>query len=314
MNQSNQGRPHISIVSPVYGKSVDLQGLYDRLIKNLSPITDSFEIILVNDRSLDDSWTRMQSLSKQDPRVKGILLSKNFGQHHAILAGLKHVMGEWCVVMDCDLQDRPEEIPRLYAQAVDQDYDSLVARRIARRDSHFTRLTSWAFYIVFNYLTDQRYDNREANFGIYKFKVIDAIRCFKQKDHLFGLMVNIVGFKKGFLEVQHDKRTRGRSSYSFSKRLAMAVDLILSNSIKPLKLTMKLGFIISTLSLFYSVYLIWMYFTRDYNVSGWTSIIVSLFFLFGVLISVIGMVGLYVGKTYNQVMDHPLYIVDKTTF
>lgn len=314
MNQSNQGRPYISIVSPIYGKSLDLQELYNRLIKSLSSITDNFEIILVNDRSPDDSWTKMQSLSKKDPRVKGVLLSKNFGQHYAIMAGLKYVTGEWCIVMDCDLQDRPEEIPRLYALAVDEDYDSLVARRIDRQDNSFTRLTSWAFYIVFNYLIDQKYDNREANFGIYKFKVIDAIRCFKQRDHSFGLLVNMVGFKKGFLEVQHDRRTQGRSSYSFSRRLVMAIDFILSHSIKPLKLTVKLGFIISTLSLFCSVYLIWMYFTRDYNVSGWTSIIVSLFFLFGILISVIGMVGLYVGKTYNQVMDHPLYIIDKTTF
>ncbi|MBC87465.1 MAG: glycosyltransferase [Bdellovibrionaceae bacterium] len=314
MNSNSTEKPHISIVSPIYGDPVDIEELYRQLVQHLSPITSNFEIILVNDRSPDNSWSKIQKISQSDPRVRGVLLSRNFGQHYAISAGLEYVTGDWCVVMDCDLQDRPEEIPRLYELATDQDYDSLVARRIARQDSILTRWTSWFFYIVFNYLTDQKYDNREANFGIYKLKVIDAIRQYTQKDRSFGLMVSSVGFKKGFLEVKHGERSTGTSSYTFTKRLGLAIDLILSNSIKPLRLTVQLGFVISALSLTYSAYVIWMYFNHDQMVSGWTSTIVSMFFLFGILISIMGMVGLYVGKTYNQVMGRPLYIVDKTTF
>ena len=143
--------PHISVVTPVYKAEGYLEELYERLKSSLEKITGDFEIIMVEDCGPDRSWEIIEGLCKKDGRVKGLALSRNFGQHYAITAGLDHAGGDWVVVMDCDLQDRPEEIPRLYEKA-QEGFDIVHARRIRRKDSFFNRLSSSIFYKVFNYL------------------------------------------------------------------------------------------------------------------------------------------------------------------
>jgi glycosyltransferase involved in cell wall biosynthesis len=244
-------RPHISIVTPVYGRTLDLKGLYDRLVASLAKISPAFEIIMVNDHSPDDSWDVIKKLSASDPRVRGVNLSRNFGQHQAITAGLHYARGDWTVVMDCDLQDRPEEIPTFYAKAK-EGYDVVMGRRYNRQDNFLKKQASKLFYRIFNYLTDQKLDNRIANFGIYSAKVIDSVKKYKEKDRSFGLLVSLVGFKRTGIDIVHDNRTTGQSSYSFKKALELAIGHILSHTNKPLRLFVKVGFIISTLSFFLS--------------------------------------------------------------
>src|SRR5471032_943893 len=155
--------PEISVVIPVYKAEECLDELYRRLSLALSGISEDFEILLVEDCGGDRSWQMIVELSKRDPRVKGIQFSRNFGQHYGITAGLDHCDGEWVVVMDCDLQDRPEEIPRLYAKA-QEGYDIVLARRGARQDPLLKRITSWLFYKIFSYLADMEYDGRVGIF------------------------------------------------------------------------------------------------------------------------------------------------------
>ena len=143
---------HISIVIPVYKAENCLHLLYDRLKVSLETITPNFEIILVEDCGGDRSWEIICDLAKSDPRVKGIQFSRNFGQHYGITAGLDYCDGDWVVVMDCDLQDRPEEIPRLYQKA-QEGYDVVLARRGKRKDPLLRQLTSYLFYKVFNFQT-----------------------------------------------------------------------------------------------------------------------------------------------------------------
>lgn len=304
---------HISVVTPVYGCKDCLQSLYQRLTTTLSKITEDFEIIMVNDASPDDAWPVIKALAAQDERVRGVNLARNFGQHYAIAAGLDYVQGDWTVVMDCDLQDQPEEIPKLYDKA-QEGYEQVVAVREHRKDNFFIRLTSKLFYYVFNYLSDKTLDNRVANFGIYSRKVIDSVRRYKEKDRSFGLLVTLVGFKRSKVKVKHGLRSIGQSSYDFKKRLNLAIDHILSHSNKPLLLVVKIGFIFSFLAALYTIWLVTRYFIWSDIVEGWTSVMVSLFFLSGLIVSVIGMVGIYIGKIYNEVKERPLYIVDETTF
>jgi glycosyltransferase involved in cell wall biosynthesis len=163
-------KKHLSIVSPVYGAPSLIGELCLRLHSSLKKITEDYEIILVFDCSPDNGWEEICIECERDKRVKGIRLSRNFGQHYAITAGLEQATGEWVVVMDCDLQDRPEEINKLYKKA-QEGYDIVFAQRADRKDSFLKRLSSKAFYAVFSYMTDTHQDARIANFGIYHWKV-----------------------------------------------------------------------------------------------------------------------------------------------
>lgn len=304
---------YMSIVTPVYGNQLDLENLYRRLVATLTPITADFEIVMVNDQSPDNAWEVIQSLAKADPRVKGISLARNFGQHQAITAGIDAADGDWVVVMDCDLQDRPEEIPNLYAKAK-EGYDIVVGRRSERKDGFITRATTRLFYVLFNYLTDQKLDSRVANFGIYSEKATNAIRAYSEKDRSFGLLAVLVGFRRAEIDVVHGERKVGKSGYNLRRRLTLAIDHVLSHSNKPLKMLIQLGLLLSFCSFAYSALLIARYVTDRGVPSGWTSVIVSILFSLGILTAAIGIVGLYVGKIYDQVKNRPLYIVDQTTF
>lgn len=302
----------ISVVIPCYCCADCLHELYQRLVACLEQITSRFEIVLVNDASPERDWEVIKELADGDRRVKGINLSRNFGQHYAITAGLDYCDGDWVVVMDGDLQDQPEEIKKLYDKTA-AGYEIVVGKRENRKDPFIIKLTSQWFYAVFNYLTGQKLDNKISNFGIYSRKVIENVRQFRESDRSFGLLVTLVGFPRMEVSVNHSRRASGKSSYSFKSRLKLAMEHIISHSNKPLLLAIQTGFFISSVSLIYGCWLIIRYFFNADVASGWTSLMVSLFFLSGLIIMVIGIVGLYIGKIYNEVKNRPLYIVQETT-
>ena len=301
----------ISVVSPIYGCKACLPELYERLVASLSQISPSFEIILVNDACPENSWECIELLCERDSRVKGINLSRNFGQHYAISAGLDHARGEWVVVMDCDLQDQPEEILKFYAKA-QEGYDIVFGQRVNRRDSFFKKFGSAAFNRVLEYFTGSRHDNTIANFGIYAKKVIATINRYREQSRDFLLFARLVGFKKAVIEIEHAPRAHGESSYTFSKLIRLAIDSIVSHSNKPLRLCIKLGFFIAMASMGFALWLILRYFFYHTPTEGWTSLMVSMFFMFGLLFAVIGIVGLYIGKIFDEVKQRPLYIIGET--
>ena len=301
---------HISVVSPVYRAENIVSELVKQVMEAVSTITEHFEIILVNDASPDDSWKKITEECGKDKRVKGINLSRNFGQHYAITAGLNYAQGEWIVVMDCDLQDRPDEIPNLYRKA-QEGYESVFAQRKERNDSFVKRVFSKAFYKLFSYLTDTKQDPSVANFGIYHQKVIEAILSMKDQIRFFPTMIQWVGFRKCYLPVKHSERFEGKSSYNFKGLFRLALNSIIAFSDKPLRLTVKTGFLITTLSLLVmAVYLV-MYLTGHIEVLGFTSLILSFWFLSGIIIFILGFVGLYIGKTFEKVKDRPTFIIQE---
>jgi len=303
----------ISIVTPVYGCCKSLEELYKRLSKSLSEITENFEIIMINDASPDDSWSVIQKLAKKDKRVKGINFSRNFGQHYAITAGIDYAEGDWVVVMDCDLQDQPEEIVKLYNKA-QEGYDVVFGRRSVREDSFFKKLGSKVFYKIYDYFTESKVDNTIANFSIISSNVVQELRKLKEQNRAYHLFVNWVGFKRIDIDIEHSKREEGKSSYTLQKLVNLAIDSIVSQSNKPLKLSIKFGFILSFLSIFYSTWLVLRYFIYSVPVEGWTSVMVSIYFIAGLLFANMGFLGLYIGKIFDETKDRPLYIVQETTF
>jgi glycosyltransferase involved in cell wall biosynthesis len=300
-----------SVVTPVFGCSTSLYELYRRLCLTLEPITPSFEIIFVNDNSPDNSWNVIGEIINKDKRVKGINLSRNFGQHYAISAGLTYARGKWIIVMDCDLQDQPEEIAKLYSKAL-EGYDVVYGFRNDRKDSFFKVLLSKLFYRLFGYLTNTKQDSHIANFGIYGRKVIDAVMSMNDSLRYFPTMVRWVGFNQTAVNVEHAERMEGKSSYSFVKLLRLSLDVILAFSDKPLKLTVKIGLGISFFALLSIGIVLVMYFKGNIEVLGYTSLIISIWLFSGIIIFFIGIVGLYIGKTFENVKKRPTFIISDT--
>jgi len=305
--------PKISVISPVYCCSRCLEALHERVVASLSGITDNFEIILVCDASPDDSWQRIRELATADERVKGILLSRNFGQHYAIAAGLDHASGEWVVVMDCDLQDRPEEIPHLYAKA-QEGYEIVFGARAERQDGFLKRLGSLVFYGVLNYLSDGNHDARTANFGIFHRDIIDVLRRMREPNRAFPIQVKWTGFRQCSIDVQHDSRADGKSSYSLRKLIKLAVDITLSYSDKPLRLSAYLGFLFASGAVLYACILLVRYWLGEVFVLGYTSLILSIWLLGGIILFCLGVLGLYLGRVYESAKGRPIYIVSQRTW
>lgn len=309
----SENKPILSIVSPVYRAAEIVDQLVSEIQKTMAQLQVSYEIILVDDRSPDNSWDIMKKNAAKFPEVKCLRLSRNFGQHPAILAGLTYATGDWVVVMDCDLQDQPKEIIHLYNKAI-EGYDVVLARRENRLDSTLKKVYSKMFSKVFNYLAESNFNNEVANFGIYRSKVIKSVLDMGDYIKAFPLFVNFVGYHTTSIAVEHAERASGESSYNFGKSLSLAFNAIISYSNKPLKIFVKFGMLISLLSFIGGLVNIILYFNGSIKVSGYSSIIISLWLLSGLIITVIGVVGIYIGKVFEQTKSRPPFIVDERLF
>ncbi len=300
----------ISIVSPVYRAEKILPILVSEINLVMERIGEDYEIILVDDRSPDNSWEVMKVLSSQNPKIKSIRLSRNFGQHSAIFAGLTKTKGDWVVVMDCDMQDQPKEISKLYKKAL-EGYDIVLGQRENRKDKFPKKLSSKLFYKVFNYLSGGQFNNEIGNFGIYKKKVINSILNINDYIKFFPLFINWVGFKSISIPIEHGEREEGKSSYSISRLLKLAFNVIISFSDKPLRLFINFGLGISILSFILGLYYLYLALTGKIAQPGFSSLILSIWFLSGIVISCIGIVGVYLGKTFDQAKNRPTFIIDE---
>lgn len=299
---------HISVVSPVYRGEKMVHELVSRIIENTSLITKDFEIILVNDASPDNSWEAILKECSFDNRVKGVNLSRNYGQHSADLAGFEFVKGDWVIVMDCDLQDRPEEIPSLYNKAI-EGYDIVVAQRAVKQYGFLKKLSSKAFYTVFKFLSGIEFDSQLSSFGIYRHNVIECIRKLPERDRFFPIQVRLVGFKYATIPIKHGERLEGDSSYTLSKLLKLAFGILLSNTNKPLRLMVWLGFIMAGFSMLMAFYNIIAFFVGINYIRGYTTTVFSIWFVGGLLMLLMGILGIYIGKIFDQVKGRPLFLV-----
>jgi len=300
----------ISIVSPVYRAEKILPILVSEINLVMERIGEDYEIILVDDRSPDNSWEVMKVLSSQNSKIKSIRLSRNFGQHSAIFAGLTKTKGDWVVVMDCDMQDQPKEIAKLYKKAL-EGYDIVLGQRENRKDKFLKKLTSRLFYKVFNYLSGANFDNNVANFGIYHQKTIKSILDMKDYVKFFSLFINWIGFKSISIPIEHGEREEGKSTYSVGRLFKQAFNVIISFSDKPLRLFINFGLSISVLSFIVGIYYLYLALTGKIAQPGFSSLILSIWFLSGIIISGIGIVGVYLGKTFDQAKGRPTFIIDE---
>lgn len=300
----------ISVIVPVYGCRAALPELHRRLCESLSEIVETFEIILVDDCCPQNSWEEIQKLCEKDKRVVGMHLSRNFGQIRAITAGLDKCCGDWVVVMDCDLQDRPESIIELYQKA-QEGYDVVFARREGRKDTFITKMLSRLFYKIYDYFTDGTFDSSICNFSISKRKVIDSYCKMREHNRAFTMFIRWLGFKQIAIDLQADERFEGSSSYNLRKKIKLALEIITSQSNKPLLFSVKAGFLIALIAAIYILYLVLRSVVYGDLLIGWASIIASIYLMGGILLCAVGVVGLYVGNIFDETKNRPLYVVSE---
>ena len=299
---------HISVVSPIYKGEKMLDELVSRITASVKQISDDYEIVLVNDASPDDSWNKISEICQKDKHVKGVNLSRNFGQQYSTTAGLSVATGEWIAVIDCDLQNPPEEIPRLYAKA-QEGYDTVFAQRVERQDTFLKKLSSTVFNKAFSFMTDSYQDKTAAEFGLYSRKVIDAVLSMGDFIRYFPVMVKWVGFRIAYLPVQHSERAEGTSGYTLAKLLDVTSDSMIGFSNKPLRMTLYFGVGIVCLSLLMVLYYLFDFLINGTDVSGFTTLVISVWLVAGILTSILGVLGLYLGKVFDQVKQRPTYII-----
>jgi len=306
-------RQMISVVSPVYGCKNCLCALVDAIDKAFEQSGLDWELILVDDRAADHPWPKIVELAKKDNRVKGVRLTRNHGQHLAIWAGLEAANGDWVAVIDCDLQDDPSVVPTLYEKAICDGVDAVVVDRGIWLDTGFRRWASHFFYWSMSNLSGIRLNQNTGNFGIYSRCLIDTLLLFRDKEVFLPVMVSLTGFSQAVLTVDRAGRHAGKTSYNLHRLVNLAIAIIVRFSDRPLKLSVIGGVFFSGLSALCSIFVLTAWALGMIEVPGWSSLILSLWFLAGLILAVLGVHGIYIGRIFTEVQDRPRIFVEQTT-
>lgn len=310
-----QNTTEFSIIIPICNEEENILELYRRLTVAMEELYsnkenpgNSYEIIMVDDGSTDRSWHLIKELHEKDSRVKGLSFSRNFGHHIAITAGLDHVKGKAVILMDGDLQDPPEEIPKLY-EKFKEGYDLVYAVRDKREDSIFKKITSWIFLRMLKKISNVDINLESGIFRIMSKRCVKGMRNLREKSRFLTGLMSWVGFSQSGVEIERHRRCAGRSKYTLFKLFRLAWHGVTSFSYIPLQLATYFGFGVAAISFLMAAYMLYKRLFLGIPILGYASIIVSLFFLGGVILLVLGVIGEYIGRIYTEVQDRPLYII-----
>ena len=304
-------RDLISVVIPVYGDKKLVKILYEKLVSAFSRMPVDYEIIEVCDACPYGSADEIRKLAKKDKRVKFINLSRNFGQHLAIKAGLDYASGDYTVVMDCDLQDNPEDIVRLYKKIKTTKVDVVFGEREKREDSFFKKLYSKiAHFLIYN-LSDAGYPNVQdiSNFSIFNKKVLQTLQACQEHYFVFAYIIFYSGFSIDFIKISQKKRVAGRSGYNFFRGLNFFKNALVSNSNKPLIFAGMCSFLMFVFCGLFILKLLIDYFIFDQRFLGWTSIMISIFFIAALLFAYLGILGVYIGQIFKMSQGRKIYVI-----
>jgi dolichol-phosphate mannosyltransferase len=299
---------HLSVVIPVLNEESLIQELINRVTLNCEKITTDYEVVIVDDGSTDNTWEKIKYEARLENRIRGIKFSRNFGHHFAITAGLHKAQGDWVVVMDGDLQDKPEVIPELYFKAT-EGFDIVFVLRSKRTERKFYLVSQRIFYLILNMLSGIDFDYRKANFSIINRKVVEAFKLFKESSRFYGSTLKWLGFNQAEISALHGTRHSGKSSYSLKSRIKLAADIIFSFSERPLKYSIGIGLIISLSAVIGAIWITFSAFRWGYSVVGWPSLMTIILFIGGMILIMIGILGVYLGRIFQEVKNRPLFLI-----
>jgi polyisoprenyl-phosphate glycosyltransferase len=305
-------KARVSVVLPIYRTVTYMRELHQRLTQTLKSCSSDYEIIMVDDGSPDNAWQTMTELAATDPHLKVLKLSRNFGQHPAISAGFDHATGDYIILMDADLQDRPEDIPRLL-EKFDADTDVVYTVKENLKESFSTQITSRLYHYVFSRLTRTVVPRNIGTFRAFSRRFLESMLGYPEKAILFGPLMFHIGFKSVCVPVAHDARKDGHSSYSFRRRLELAVNSLLSYTDLPHRLMTNLGIFILCGCVIYSFSLVINYIiTKKPLPPGLTLLALILTVSLGLTMFSLGIIGTYVFRVYQEVLCRPRYIVARS--
>jgi glycosyltransferase involved in cell wall biosynthesis len=297
----------LSVVVPVYGCAGTLRELHRRLTDILSRLVDSYQIVLVDDRANDGAWPIMQQLAECDTHVLACRLSRNFGQHIAIAAGLEECSGDYAVVMDCDLQDPPESIPELYAKAR-AGFDIVYARRKSSYQAIERQIYNRMYFKLLGLVSRQKFDGELGSFSIISRRVIDAFLRFQERDRHYLMVLGWLGFESATVDYQRDARPEGQSSYSVRKLVSHAVSGLLFTTTRLLYWVIYAGIGMALTGILLAIFFVIRLYS-DGALPGWTSLIVVQFMVGGLIILCLGVASLYIAKIFEATQQRPLYVM-----
>lgn len=305
-------QPHISVVIPVLNEQENIRLLAGRLIPVLESLHPHYEVIFVDDGSTDQTFARIKDLNAGNSRIGGISFSKNFGHQLALLAGLKHSRGEVVITLDGDLQHPPELIPDLYGKYRD-GFDIVNTRRIDEPGiGFFKKTSSRLFYKLINFLSEVPIEPAAADFRLMSRKTVDAFLAIPERDRFTRGLVSWMGFRQAALEYQAQPRASGQSKYNLKKMIRFGLNGITSFSSRPLTISFYSGVFISSFGFIYGFFALIQFF-RGYTIPGWTSILLTLLLIGGVILINLGIIGEYLARIFNEVKGRPLYFIKDQT-
>lgn len=300
----------LSVVAPCYNEEEVLHTLYTRLSTVVEKVGIPYEIVLVDDGSKDKTWVMLQDLAQKDSHVKAVKLSRNFGHQMALTCGLDQCSGEVILIIDADLQDPPELLPDML-KLWQEGYDVVYGKRSQRTgETWHKRMFAYIFYRLLTRLSGVYIPEDTGDFRLMDRKALNALLELKERHRFIRGMVSWVGFAQTPLYYQRSERAAGETKYPFRKSLILAVNAIISFSYSPLRLASYLGVIISYLAFVYILIIIGLK-IAGINFPGYTSLMASILLLGGVQLMVLGIIGEYIGRIFEQGQGRPLYIVDK---
>jgi dolichol-phosphate mannosyltransferase len=301
-----------SVVVPLYNEQEVLAETYRRLKAVMDSIHEAYEVVMVNDGSRDSTAAMAKEICRENPQFKLINFSRNFGHQTAITAGMDYTSGKAIIVIDADLQDPPEVIAEMIAKWK-EGYEVVYGKRISRKgETFFKTFTARAFYRTLNKLTDVKIPTDVGDFRLIDSKVRDALMRVPEHNRYVRGLISWLGFRQTAVEFVREPRFAGETKYPLRKMIKLAVDGITSFSYKPLKISVGLGSFLSVFSLVFALTVIIL---RAFNIStmepGWASLMVVMLFFFGIVLVMLGIIGEYIGRVFEEVKGRPLYIISE---
>lgn len=302
----------ISILIPIYNEQEVLQHLYERLNKLAGETLDyKFEFLFVNDGSRDKTLEIIKSYAAKDPRVAYINLSRNFGKETAMIAGLDHVTGDVTVIIDADLQDPPELIPKML-EYWEQGYDDIYAKRRSRAgESWFKKITSEIFYKILQKSTNIPIQQDTGDFRLLSKRCVEALRMFRESERYTKGMFSWIGYKKKEILYDRDPRFAGETKWNYFKLVNFAIDGITSFTTAPLRISSVFGVIVSFVAFIYIIFLVFRTVFFGSDLAGYPSMMAVILFLGGIQLLSLGVIGEYIGRIFNETKNRPLYLIEE---
>lgn len=300
--------PDFSVVIPVYNSEASLENLCFRIDQVFKKLNKAYEIILIDDSSIDKSWNIMNTLRNNNKNIKIIQLMKNFGQHNALICGFHHVSGKYIITMDDDLQNPPEEIPKLVNE-LEKGFDSVIGALDAKQDSFYKKAGSFLIGYMNSKIFNKPKELKLSSFRIMTRAVTDEIRKLKTPyPYISGMLLSVTR-NIGNVTVRHERRKYGKSTYNLRKLIRLSFNLIINYTSLPLRVLTLFGIAIATLSLCMGSFFIFKKLLNDAIVPGWTSVVVLLSFFNGMLLAVLSIMGEYLARIVSEISNKQQYII-----